>query len=83
MLQLQEAVISGDNVSLEHVLEEKEVEKDWKWRGKEGRTALELASMLGHSGMVGLLVGAGAPPNLLSASGKSSMSVHPRMLCIL
>lgn len=68
MLRVQEAVIQRKG--LEQVLEEvgKE-ERDWEWRGKDGRTVLELASILGQSDMVKLLVGAGASPDLLSASG--------------
>lgn len=74
MLEIRELVISGDEAGLQNALEkvedEKCAERDWKWRGKEGRTVLELAAMLGRSKIVRLLVCAGAPPNVVSSSGE-------------
>ena len=74
MLEIRELVISGDEAGLQNALEkvedEKCTERDWKWRGKEGRTVLELAAMLGRSKVVRLLLSAGAPPNVVSTSGE-------------
>lgn len=74
MLEIRELVISGDEACLQNALEkvedEKCTERDWKWRGKEGRTVLELAAMLGRSMIVRLLLSAGAPPNVVSTSGE-------------
>lgn len=73
-LEIRELVISGDEAGLQNALEkvedEKCTERDWKWRGKEGRTVLELAAMLGRSMIVRLLLSAGAPPNVVSTSGE-------------
>ena len=64
-------MISGDETQLERVLEDETcTERDWEWRGKEGRTVLELAALLGRSSMVQSLTGAGAPPNVTSATGE-------------
>lgn len=69
MFRIQEAIIQGGD--LERVLEDVEKEeRDWEWRGKDGRTMLELASMLGRSEMVKLLVAAGASPNSRSTAGQ-------------
>ena len=73
MLKIQELVVSGDEGGLARVLKEAE-DRDWGWRGKEGRTSLELAAVLGQSDMVTLMVNAGAPPNQLSASGIIKLS---------
>lgn len=74
MLEIRELVISGDEAGLQNALEkvedDKYTERDWKWRGKEGRTVLELAAMLGRSKVVRLLLSAGAPPNVVSPSGE-------------
>ena len=68
MFRIQEAVIEGGD--LEGVLEDVgKDETDWEWRGKDGRTVLELASTLGRSEMVKLLIAAGASPNHCSAAG--------------
>ena len=70
MNRIQTAVISGDVTELDKVLEDEAcTERFWEWRGKEGRTVLELAALLGRSSMVRSLVTAGAPPNLTSAAG--------------
>ena len=73
MMRIQELVASGDESGLQQVLEGGEVEggaeRDWGWRGNEGRTVLELAAVLGRPGVVRLLVSAGASPNHVSASG--------------
>lgn len=83
MLDIMELVISGDEVGLQSALEHVEDEKrDWKWRGKEGRTVLELAAMLGRSKMVRLLLHAGAPPNLVSTSGENDKLFCVYILCL-
>ena len=75
MYRIQAAVISGDVAELVRVLEdEKYTERDWEWRGREGRTVLELATLLGRSSMVQSLISAGAPPNLVSAAGERACS---------
>ena len=67
MLQVHKAVVGRQEGDLQELLDGGE--KDWSWRGREGKTALELAAVAGQSEMVKLLVGAGADPNTLSASG--------------
>ena len=70
MLQIQRAIVGGEQVELQRLLDEEAGERDWGWRGIEGKTALELAAVTGQSEMVKMLIGAGAHTNELSASGK-------------
>lgn len=70
MLQIQRAIVGGEQVELQRLLDEEAGERDWGWRGTEGKTALELAAVTGQSEMVKMLIGAGAHTNVLSASGK-------------
>ena len=68
MLQVQKAVVGGDHGGLSRALKCTE-ERDWGWRGRDGRTVLELAVLLGQPEMVQLLVQAGAETDHFSVSG--------------
>ena len=73
MLRVQKGIVEGDRGELERALEDIE-ERVWDWRNEEGRTVLELATVLGQSETVKLLVEAGATTNHLSASGAVNRS---------
>lgn len=68
MMKLRTAVLSKDIEVVETFLEHPD-SCDWNWRDEEGKSVLELASMIGQLEIVRLLIQGGAPINNLSASG--------------
>ena len=76
MLQEQKAIVGRDVGKLQELLDAGAGERDWSWRGKERKTALELAAVIGQPEMVKLLTEAGANTNHLSASGKLSHGIY-------
>ena len=69
MLQVEKAILAVDQETLGRELELTEP-RDWTWRGRDGRTVLELAVLLGQPEMVKVLVRAGAATDHLSGSGR-------------
>lgn len=77
-------VIDGNSEGLKRLLEEETTDREWEWRGKERKTALELAIVLGHSEIVTMLVNVGASPNKQSASGIYNyiLNTYKQSLCV-